>query len=104
MVGIIDYGMGNIGSIENMLKRIKVKSTITSTDLGQLSGGLIEHFLETLAREGKFNMHINMLSGSNNHHKAESIFKGLARAIKDGVAIDPRSKSEPTSTKGTISK
>ncbi|SVD56514.1 uncharacterized protein METZ01_LOCUS409368 [marine metagenome] len=49
-------------------------------------------------------MHITMLSGSNNHHKAESIFKGLARAIKDGVAIDPRSKSEPTSTKGTISK
>ena len=80
-----------------------IKSTITSTDLGQLSGGLIEHFLETLAREGKFNMHITMLSGSNNHHKAESIFKGVARAMKEGVSIDPRAKSEPTSTKGTIS-
>ena len=80
-----------------------IKSTITSEDLGQLSGGLIEHFLETLAREGKFNMHITMLAGSNNHHKAESIFKGLARAIRQAASIDPRSKEEPTSTKGTIS-
>ena len=80
-----------------------IKSTITSEDLGQLSGGLIEHFLETLAREGKFNMHITMLAGSNNHHKAESIFKGLARAIRQAASIDPRSKAEPTSTKGTIS-
>ena len=80
-----------------------IKSTITSADLGQLSGGLIEHFLETLAREGKFNMHITMLAGSNNHHKAESIFKGLARAIRQAVSIDPRAKAEPTSTKGTIS-
>jgi imidazoleglycerol-phosphate dehydratase len=80
-----------------------IKSTITSADLGQLSGGLIEHFLETLAREGKFNMHITMLSGSNNHHKAESIFKGLARAIRQAASIDTRSKAEPTSTKGTIS-
>ena len=80
-----------------------IKSTITSADLGQLSGGLIEHFLETLAREGKFNMHITMLAGSNNHHKAESIFKGLARAIRQAASIDPRSKAEPTSTKGTIS-
>ena len=62
-----------------------IKSTITSEDLGQLSGGLIEHFLETLAREGKFNMHITMLAGSNNHHKAESIFKGLARAIRQAA-------------------
>ena len=80
-----------------------IKSTITSEDLGQLSGGLIEHFLETFAREGKFNMHITMLAGSNNHHKAESIFKGLARAIRQAASIDPRSKTEPTSTKGTIS-
>ena len=80
-----------------------IKSTITSEDLGQLSGGLIEHFLETMAREGKFNMHITMLAGSNNHHKAESIFKGLARAIRQAVSIDPRAKAEPTSTKGTIS-
>ena len=80
-----------------------IKSTITSADLGQLSGGLIEHFLETMAREGKFNMHITMLAGSNNHHKAESIFKGLARAIRQAASIDPRSKAEPTSTKGTIS-
>ena len=80
-----------------------IKSTITSADLGQLSGGLIEHFLETLAREGKFNMHITMLAGSNNHHKAESIFKGLARAIRQAVSIDTRAKPEPTSTKGTIS-
>ena len=40
------------------------------SDLGGLSGDLVRHFLESLAREGGFNLHIQVLAGKNNHHKA----------------------------------
>ena len=63
MVGIIDYGMGNIGSIENMLKRIKVKSTITSNidilnncDKLVLPGvGSFDHGMKKLEEKGLIN-------------------------------------------------
>ena len=60
-----------------------IDASMGESDLGGLSGSLIHHFLESFALEGKFNLHVRLLSGANNHHKAEAIFKALARAMRD---------------------
>jgi imidazoleglycerol-phosphate dehydratase len=80
-----------------------IDADIGSSDLGGLPGDLVRHFLESMAREGGFNLHVRLISGVNNHHKAEAIFKSLARSIRDAVEPDPRRGGQVPSTKGTIS-
>lgn len=76
---------------------------LSDTDLGGLPAQLVDHFLETLAREGGFNLHVRVLAGASNHHKAEAIFKSLARAMRDALEFDSRLNLQVPSTKGTIS-
>ena len=80
-----------------------IDADIGDSDLGGLPADLIRHFLESLAREGNFNLHVRVLAGHNNHHKAEAIFKGLARAMRAALTLDDRISGEVPSTKGTIS-
>lgn len=79
-----------------------IEADLGDSDLGGLPGDLIRHFLESLAREGNFNLHVRVLAGLNNHHKAEAIFKGLARAMRAALTHDERIAGEIPSTKGTI--
>ena len=79
-----------------------IDADMGDSDLGGLSGDLIDHFLQTLAREGAFNLHVRVLSGVNSHHKAEAVFKALARAMKSALALDPRLGGDIPSTKGAI--
>ncbi len=67
-----------------------------------LSGDLIKHFLEGFAMEAKINLHAQVLAGISPHHKAEALFKALARALRDAVEYDPRAKMDVPSTKGTL--
>ena len=80
-----------------------IDAEMGDSDLGGLPADLVRHFLESLAREGAFNLHVRVLAGVNNHHKAEAIFKALARAARAALALDPRQAGEIPSTKGTIS-
>ena len=80
-----------------------IDAEIGDSDLGGLSGDLVRHFLESLAREGRFNMHVRLVTGVNNHHKAEAIFKSLARSLRAALELDPRRSGQGPSTKGTIS-
>ena len=80
-----------------------IDADIGDSDLGGLPGDLIRHFLESFAREGRFNLHVRLLSGINNHHKAEAIFKSLARSLRAALEIDERRAGDVPSTKGTIS-
>ena len=73
------------------------------SDLGGLPADLIRHFLESFAREGGFNLNMLVLSGANNHHKAEAAFKSMARAMRAALTIDERQEGRVPSTKGTIS-
>jgi imidazoleglycerol phosphate dehydratase HisB len=50
---------------------------------------------------GQMNLHVNQRYGRNAHHIIEATFKGLARALRQAVAIDPRVRGVP-STKGTL--
>ncbi len=79
-----------------------IDAPMTDSDLGGLPADLIRHFLESFAREGAFNLHVKVLAGSNNHHKAEAIFKSLARSLRAALTRDDRLGGEVPSTKGTI--
>lgn len=74
-----------------------------STDrIGQVGTSLIPHFLESLAHEGRLNLHVRLLTGVDDHHRAEAIFKALARALDMAVQRDERLAGQSPSTKGTL--
>ena len=73
----------------------------TSDRIGELPTEMIAHHLAAFAVEGRFNLHLRVLAGTNDHHKAEAAFKALARALGDATRIDPRISDIP-STKGTL--
>jgi len=70
--------------------------------VGQMATSLIPHFLESLAHEGRLNLHVRLLAGSDDHHRAEAIFKALARALDIAVSRDDRLAGKIPSTKGTL--
>jgi imidazoleglycerol-phosphate dehydratase len=72
-----------------------------SDRIGQLPTEMISHLLSAFAIEGRFNLHVQVRTGTNDHHKAEAAFKALARALGDAVRLDPRIADVP-STKGTL--
>ncbi len=75
---------------------------LVAIDISGLDTDLIRHFLETFAASAKLTLHARLLSGVNDHHRVEAIFKALAKALDDATTIDPRRKDEVPSTKGTI--
>jgi len=79
-----------------------VNTALTDSDMGELPSHLVHHFLETFAREANFNLHVRVLAGADNHHKAEAVFKALARAIRGALTSDERLVGETASTKGMI--
>ena len=70
--------------------------------VGELPTDLVEHFLQSLAHEGKFNLHARVLAGVNDHHKAECTMKALGRALCAATRIDERRAGQTPSTKGAL--
>ncbi|MBK15085.1 MAG: imidazoleglycerol-phosphate dehydratase [Chloroflexi bacterium] len=79
-----------------------LNTNLGDSDLGGLSGTLIEHFLDSLSRESGINIHVNLMYGSNNHHKAEAIFKALAKSLRAAMNHDEKVSNQIPSTKGVI--
>jgi len=69
--------------------------------VGGIPTTLFDHFLESFAVTSRSNLHARVLYGRNDHHKAEALFKALARALDTATQIDPRRVGVP-STKGTL--
>lgn len=69
--------------------------------LGQLGTDLLFHLFESLAIQARMNLHAKVFYGRNDHHKAEALFKALARALDGATQPDPRRGDVP-STKGTL--
>jgi imidazoleglycerol-phosphate dehydratase len=65
---------------------------------------LIRHFLESLAIEGRLNLHARIAYGTNDHHRAEALFKALGRALDMATRVDERLGSAIPSTKDRIEK
>lgn len=70
--------------------------------VGNLSTEMIPHLLQSFAHEGRFSLHVRLLAGENDHHKAEATFKALARALDDATRLDPRLGDAVPSTKGSL--
>jgi imidazoleglycerol-phosphate dehydratase len=74
----------------------------TGDRIGQLGTSLIPHFFESLAHEGRLNLHARLLAGVDDHHRAEALFKALARALDMATQRDARLAGQVPSTKGTL--
>ena len=74
----------------------------TGQRVGELPSDLVSHLLWSLASEGKFTLHARVLSGVNDHHKAEALFKALGRALGAASRLDPGRQGRVASTKGKL--
>lgn len=70
--------------------------------LGEMDTEMFEHWFHSFAQTAGLTLHVETLHGSNNHHIAESAYKGLARSLRTAVEIDARKADAIPSTKGVL--
>jgi len=78
------------------------KAAFSQPRLGEMDTELFEHWFHAFAGSAGLTLHVENLYGRNNHHIVESAFKGLARALRQAIEIDPRKADSIPSTKGTL--
>jgi imidazoleglycerol-phosphate dehydratase len=78
------------------------KVGFTRDKVGTFDTELVNEWFQAFAMNAGVTLHVETLYGANDHHIAESCFKGLARALRAAIAIDPRAKDEIPSTKGAL--
>ena len=78
------------------------KTAFSQKRLGEMDTELFQHWFHSFAQAAGITLHIETLYGDNNHHIAESAFKGLARALRTALEIDPRKADAIPSTKGVL--
>ena len=67
--------------------------------VGDVAAENLTHFLRSLAMEGRMALHVDVIRGDNDHHKAESAFKAVAIALRTAVEV---TGDEVPSTKGSL--
>jgi imidazoleglycerol-phosphate dehydratase len=70
--------------------------------IGEMATSLVPHFFESLAMEARINLHARLLAGRDDHHRAEALFKALARALHQATRLDPTLGGDMPSTKDFI--
>src|SRR4051812_20286205 len=78
------------------------KAEFSRDKVGSFDTELVQEWFQAFAMNAGITLHVETLHGSNDHHIAESCFKGLARALRTAVSIDPRAAGEVPSTKGRL--
>jgi imidazoleglycerol-phosphate dehydratase len=79
------------------------KVKFSKPKLGDMDTELFKEWFQAFAQSAGLTLHVENLYGENNHHIAESCFKGLARSLRQAVELDPRQAGQVPSTKGTLS-
>lgn len=79
-----------------------VEAEWTGSHISNIPLTLFPHFLESFASSAGCNLHARVLYGRDDHHKAEALFKALARALDAATRVDPRRAGLIPSTKGTL--
>ena len=69
--------------------------------IGDFDVSLVEDFLYALAQHAGLDLHVERRYGRSPHHVVEAVFKGLARALRSALELDPRARGVP-SVKGTL--
>ena len=111
-IGIARYGHAVI-PMDETLTRVSLdasnrpyliwKVAFTRPKLGEMDTELFKEWFQAFAQSAGVTLHVENLYGENNHHVVESCFKGLARALRQAVEIDPRRAGAIPSTKGVLS-
>jgi imidazoleglycerol-phosphate dehydratase len=70
--------------------------------LGQMDTELFKEWFQAFAQHAGLTLHVETLYGVNAHHIVESCYKGLARALRQAIEIDPRQAGAVPSTKGAL--
>ena len=70
--------------------------------IGEMDTELFKEWFQAFAQNAGITLHVATLYGDNNHHIAETCFKGLARALRVAISEDPRQAGRVPSTKGTL--
>jgi imidazoleglycerol-phosphate dehydratase len=78
------------------------KVAFSKPKLGEMDTELFKEWFQAFAQMAGATLHVENLYGENNHHIVESSFKGLARALRKAIEIDPRKADSVPSTKGTL--
>jgi len=109
--GIMRYGSATI-PFDETLTRVSVDCSnrpylvwrvkFPQGKLGDMDSELFKEFFQAVAQSGGLTLHVENSYGENSHHIAESCFKGLARALRMAVEIDPRQGQSVPSTKGVL--
>lgn len=109
--GIVRYGSA-YSPMDETLSRVALdisgrpymvwNAAFTQERLGEMDTELFKHWFHSVADSAGITLHIDLLTGENNHHIAESIFKGFARAMRSAVERDPRKGDAIPSTKGQL--
>jgi histidinol-phosphate aminotransferase len=79
-----------------------IEAVWTGPSIGTLPTSLIPHFLESFAIQARCNLHGQVFYGRDDHHKAEALFKAMARALDAASRLDPRRAGGIPSSKGTL--
>jgi imidazoleglycerol-phosphate dehydratase len=74
----------------------------SDNDMVGFPSDLIRHFMESFAAESRINLHAKVMYGTNDHHKAEALFKALGRALDAATRLDPRIGNELPTTKDLL--
>lgn len=109
--GIVRYGSAMI-PMDETLTRVALdvsnrpyliwKVAFTRPKLGEMDTELFKEWFQAFAQAAGVTLHVENIYGENNHHIVESCFKGLARALRQGIEIDPRKSDAVPSTKGVL--
>jgi len=109
--GILRFGQA-LSAMDETLSRVVVdcsnrpyliwKVNLSISQLGEMDTELFKEWFQAFCQSAGITLHIENLYGENNHHIVESIFKGLARALRQAVTIDGRRSDEVPSTKGSL--
>ena len=107
--GIVRFGSAHVPLDEALCRAVvdlsgrpypAINLGLTRERLGELSCENITHFFESFAVTGRMALHVDVLKGSNDHHRSESSFKAVAVALRQAVARD--GVSDVPSTKGML--
>ncbi|MEO5365170.1 MAG: imidazoleglycerol-phosphate dehydratase HisB [Magnetococcus sp. WYHC-3] len=77
--------------------------TLPVQKIGGFDTELFKEFFAALAANAGMTLHVENFYGDNAHHIIESVFKAMARALREACEPDPRRGDAPPSTKGTLS-
>ncbi len=109
--GIRRYGEATV-PMDEVLSRVAIdisnrpflayRVSLAETKTGKFDVSLIKEFFRALVNYAGITMHVDLISGNDAHHIAESIFKAFGRALDQAVGVEDRLESAVPSTKGIL--